>query len=81
MARIQTDRIQNWRVQAEALVKKNDFASLAEYNDLSTNIAIVLSGIDQQTKTFTEPPNQIKKEINSIKANKAIRHETPTTTG
>ena len=53
-------------MQAEALVKKNDFASLAEYNDLSTNIAIVLSGIDQQTKTFTEPPNQIKKEINSI---------------
>jgi hypothetical protein len=29
----------------------------------STNIAIVLSGIDQQTKTFTEPPDQIKKEI------------------
>ena len=38
----------------------------------TTNIAIVLSGIDQQTKTFTEPPDQIKKEINSIKANKAI---------
>ncbi|MFZ2140376.1 MAG: hypothetical protein WAV78_26200, partial [Xanthobacteraceae bacterium] len=41
-------------------------------DDVSTNIAIVLSGIDQQTKTFTEPPDQIKKEINSIKANKAI---------
>jgi hypothetical protein len=59
-------------VQAEALVKKNGFASLAEYDDVSTNIAIVLSGIDRQTKTFTEPPDQIKKEINSIKANKAI---------
>jgi len=58
--------------QAEALVKKNGFASLAEYDDVSTNIAIVLSGIDQQSKTFTEPPDQIKKEINSIKANKAI---------
>jgi hypothetical protein len=33
-------------VQAEALVKKNGFASLAEYDDVSTNIAIVLSGID-----------------------------------
>ena len=59
-------------VQAEALVKKNGFASLAEYDDVSTNIAIVFSGIDHQTKTFTEPPDQIKKEINSIKANKAI---------
>ena len=58
--------------QAEALVKKNGFASLTEYDDVSTNIAIVLSGIDRQTKTFTEPPDQIKKEINSIKANKAI---------
>ena len=58
--------------QAEALVKKNGFTSLAEYDDVSTNIAIVLSGIDHQTKTFTEPPDQIKKEINSIKANKAI---------
>ena len=59
-------------VQAEALVKKNGFASLAEYDNVSTNIAIVISGIDQQTKNFTEPPDQIKKEINSIKANKAI---------
>jgi hypothetical protein len=52
--------------------QKNGFASLAEYDDVSTNIAIVLSGIDHQTKIFTEPPDQIKKEINSIKANKAI---------
>jgi hypothetical protein len=59
-------------VQAEALVKKNGFASLAEYDDVSTNIAIVLSGIDQQTKTFTEQPDQIKREIASIKANKSI---------
>jgi hypothetical protein len=36
------------------------------------NIAMIMSGIDQQTKKFTEPPDQIKKEINSIKANKAI---------
>src|ERR1700736_965658 len=59
-------------VQAEALVKKNGFASLAEYDDVSTNIAIVFSGIDHQTKTFTEPPDQIKREIASIKANKSI---------
>ena len=58
--------------QAEALVKKNGFASLAEYDDVTVNIAMIMSGIDQQTKKFTEPPDQIKKEINSIKANKAI---------
>jgi hypothetical protein len=58
--------------QAEALVKKNGFASLAEYDDVSMNIAMIISGIDQQTKKFTEPPDQIKSEIASIKANKSI---------
>ena len=58
--------------QAEALVKKNGFASLAEYDDVTVNIAMIMSGIDRQTKKYSEPPDQIKKEINSIKANKAI---------
>ena len=58
--------------QAEALVKKNGFASLTEYDDISMNIAMILSGIDQQTKTFIEPPDQIKKEIASIKANESV---------
>ena len=34
--------------------------------------AMIMSGIDQQTKKFTEPLNQIKKDIASIKANKSI---------
>ena len=58
--------------EAEALVKKNGFASLAEYDNVSMNIAMIISGIDPQTKKFTEPPDQIKKEIASIKANKSI---------
>src|SRR5580692_3507273 len=44
--------------QAEALVKQNGFASLAEYDDVTVNIAMIMSGIDRQTKTFTEPPDQ-----------------------
>ena len=43
-----------------------------EYDDVSVNIAMIISGIDQQTKKFTEPPDQIKKEIVSIKTNKSI---------
>jgi len=54
------------------IVKKNGFASLAEYDDVTVNIAMIMSGIDQQTKKFTEPPDQIKSEIASIKANKSI---------
>ncbi len=51
---------------------KNGFASLAEFDDVSTNISMIMSGIDQQTKTFTEPPEQIKKDIAALKADKSF---------
>ena len=58
--------------QAEAVAKKNGFASLAQYEDVSTNIAMIMSGIDPQTKKFAEPPEQIKNEIAALKADKSI---------
>jgi serine/threonine protein kinase HipA of HipAB toxin-antitoxin module len=58
--------------QAEALAKKNGFAGLAEYDDVSTNISIIMSGIDPQTKKFTEPPEQLKKEIAALKVDKSV---------
>ena len=58
--------------QAAALAKKNGFASLAEYDDVLTNITMILSGIDPQTKKFTEPPEQIKNEIAALKADKSV---------
>ena len=60
------------KAQAEAVAKKNGFASLAEYDDVSMNISIIMSGIDPQTKKFTEPPEQIKKEIAALKADKSV---------
>jgi hypothetical protein len=58
--------------QAETVVKKNGFASLAEYDVVSMNILMIMSGIDQQTKKFTEPPEQIRKEIAALKADKSV---------
>jgi hypothetical protein len=58
--------------QAEAVAKKNGFASLAEYDDAWMNILMIMSGIDPQTKKFTEPPEQIKKEIAALKADKTV---------
>jgi hypothetical protein len=58
--------------QAEALVKQNGFANLAEYDDVSVNIAMIMSGIDPQTKKFTEPPEQIKQQIDAVKSDKSI---------
>jgi hypothetical protein len=57
--------------QAEAIAKKNGFGSLAEFDDVSVSISAVLSGIDPQTRKFTEPPEQIK-EIAALKADKTI---------
>ena len=58
--------------QAEALVKKNGFGSLAEYDNVSMNISMIMSGIDQQSKKFTEPPEQIKKDIAALKSDKSV---------
>src|SRR5262245_42248578 len=58
--------------QAEAVARKNGFANLDEYDDVATNIAMIMSGIDPQNKRFSEPPEQIKKEIATLKADKTI---------
>jgi len=54
------------------LVKKNGFASLEEYDDVAANISMIMSGLNPQTKEFTEPPDQIKAEINTLKADKKV---------
>jgi hypothetical protein len=58
--------------QAAAVAKKHGFASLAQYDDVSMNISMIMSGIDPQTKKFTEPPEQIKSEIAALKADNSI---------
>ena len=58
--------------QAGAIAKKSGFASLVEYEDASMNIAMIMYVIDPQTKKFTEPSEQIKKEIAALKADKSV---------
>jgi len=58
--------------QAGAIAKKSGFASLAEYEDASMNIAMIMYGIDPQTKKFTDSPEQIKKEIAALKGDKSV---------
>jgi hypothetical protein len=58
------------KVQAEleAAVKKNGFASYADYSDVLDNIGLVLSGIDPKTKAFTQPPEALKAQIAALEA-------------
>jgi hypothetical protein len=58
--------------RAEAVAKKNGFASLTEHDIVSMNISMIMSGIDPQTRKFTEPPDQIRKDIATLKADKSV---------
>jgi hypothetical protein len=58
--------------QAAAIAKKNGFASLAEHAVVTMNVAMIMSGIDPQTKGFTEPPEQIRKEIATVRSDKSV---------
>lgn len=76
MARIYGANVDNSdpkvKAQGEAVARKNGFASLAEHDNVSMNIAIIMSGIDQETKKFTAPPDRIRQEIAELKADKSI---------
>jgi hypothetical protein len=58
--------------QAAAVAKKNGFANLAEHAVVTVNIAMIMSGIDPHTKNFTEPPEQIRKEIATLRDDKSV---------
>ena len=60
------------KIQAklEDVTKKHGFASYDEFSDVATNVALVLSGIDPKTKTFSEPPVALKKQIAAVSADK-----------
>jgi hypothetical protein len=58
------------QAQLDAVATKHGFASYDEYGDVIANVSLVLSGIDPKTKSFTEPPVVLKKQIDDIKADK-----------
>ena len=58
--------------QAEEVAKKNGFANLAEHDLVTMNISIIMSDIDSETKKFTEPAEQIRQQIASLKADKSV---------
>src|SRR5207302_3446526 len=54
-------------VQAAVVAKKNGIANVDEYDDVAMNVTIIMSGIDTQTKKYTEPAEQIKINIEALK--------------
>jgi len=58
--------------QVEQIAKSNGFSTLDEFDDVAANISLVLAGLDPQSGQFTEPPEQIKKEIDELKQDKQM---------
>jgi len=58
--------------KAKAVFEKHGFVDLDEYMNVMMSIQLVMSGINQETKKFIEPPEQIKQEIAALKADKSV---------
>lgn len=50
----------------EAIVKKNGFADMDTYANVSATIGVVMAGIDPETKTYVGPAAVIKKQIAEV---------------
>jgi hypothetical protein len=56
----------------DAVAKKYKFSSYDEYDDVSSNIGLVMAGVDPQTKKYVGPEAVIKKEIAEVQADAKI---------
>lgn len=60
------------QAQLEGIAKKNGFTDMNDYGAVYDNVSLVISGIDPKTKTFTEPPEMLKKQIAAVQADAKI---------
>lgn len=58
--------------EAEAIVKRNGFASLDEFQDASESIDAVLEGIDPQTKAYVGVTPLLKKQLAAVEADTSL---------
>jgi hypothetical protein len=58
--------------ELESLAKKHGFTSFSEFDAAGANISMIMSGLDPKSKAFSEPSVVIRKEIEEVKADKAI---------
>ena len=58
--------------QMDAVAKKNGFASFDDYNNVTDNIGMVMSGIDSTTKKYVGNEAVLKAQIAQIQADKKM---------
>jgi hypothetical protein len=60
------------QAEVEAIAKKHGFKDFADYDDVGSNIDMILAGIDADTKKFVPPQEALKKEIESVNTDKTL---------
>ena len=62
------------KIEAEldGIAKKHGFADYAAYDKVVANVGLVMVGFDPQTKTYVGPETVIKKQIETLKADKEV---------
>jgi len=71
--KLQGEPDQKTQAQLEDLAKKAGFAGFDEYETVSANIAMVMQGIDPNTKKFGDPKAMIQAQINEVNADKKMK--------
>lgn len=74
MSKLPEDAQPDAKTQAEleAIAKKNGFASYDDYNNVSDNIGLVISGFDPATKKYVGNEAVIKAQIAQVQADKSM---------
>jgi len=60
------------QAQLEAIAKKNGFANFDDYNNVTDNIGLVISGFDSATKKYVGNEAVIKTQIAQVQADKTM---------
>ena len=60
------------QAEAEAIVKRNGFESLAEFQDANESIDAVMEGIDPQTKAYVGVTPLLRKQLAALEADKTM---------
>jgi hypothetical protein len=71
--KLQAEPDKKTQAQLDAIAKKNGFANYGEYDDVSSNIGMVIQGIDPKTKKFGDPKAMIQAQIAEVNADKTMK--------
>jgi hypothetical protein len=58
--------------ELDTIALKYGFKDFNEHDNVAGNIALVMTGIDPQTKAFTDPPTAIKKDMEAVSADQTM---------